>query len=134
MDCRLFMPDQYMSELVLLENCIINLDNRAAGVAENKLDSFFLQASDYDFRARDLHFCLCLKIICPIVTNNLILISKYGSSAFVQSQKPLSHGNLKLFLASMLDGRALVVFPVEKYKYFANGPTVSRAKFPEPAS
>lgn len=54
----LLVADQYMLELLLTENCVIYFEYRAAGVAEYEFDSFFLQAANYDLRARYLHFCL----------------------------------------------------------------------------
>ena len=55
------LPRRFASlgyELLLTENCVINFEYRAAGVAEYEFDSFFLQAANYDLRARYLHFCL----------------------------------------------------------------------------
>lgn len=52
---RLLVPDQHMFEFVLPENGIVDFQHRAAGVAENEFDTFFLQAADNRFRARYLH-------------------------------------------------------------------------------
>ena len=47
---RLFMADQNMLDLVLLEQFVVNMKNRAAGIAEYIVDLFFLQAPDYNLR------------------------------------------------------------------------------------
>jgi E3 ubiquitin-protein ligase DOA10 len=65
----LLMTYQNVLEFVLPEDGIINFQNRAAGVAEQKFDPFFLQATDQDFRARYLHLvplCLVLQSILAI--------------------------------------------------------------------
>jgi hypothetical protein len=51
MHSGLLMTNQNMLELVLLEKFVINIKNRAAGVAEHILDLFLVQAPDYDFCA-----------------------------------------------------------------------------------
>jgi hypothetical protein len=38
-------------ELVLLEKFVVNIKNRAAGIAEHVFDLFLLQAPDYNFCA-----------------------------------------------------------------------------------
>jgi len=45
------MANQHMLELVLLEKFVVNIENRAAGVAEYVFDFFLLQAPDYNFCA-----------------------------------------------------------------------------------
>jgi hypothetical protein len=45
------MTNQDMLELVLLEQFVINVKNRPAGIAEYVFDFFLLQAPDYDFCA-----------------------------------------------------------------------------------
>jgi hypothetical protein len=48
---RLLMTNEDMLELVLLEQFVVNVKNRAARIAENVLDPLLLQAPDYYFRA-----------------------------------------------------------------------------------
>jgi hypothetical protein len=57
MDGALLMAHQHMTDLVLLEEFVVNEQHRAAGVAENILDLFFLQAPDYNFRTGQNHCC-----------------------------------------------------------------------------
>jgi hypothetical protein len=45
------MADKDMLELVLLEQFVINIKDRAAGIAEHIFDFFLLQAPDYNFCA-----------------------------------------------------------------------------------
>jgi hypothetical protein len=40
------MADQDVLDLVLLEQFVVNMQNRAAGIPENVLDLLFLQAPD----------------------------------------------------------------------------------------
>src|SRR5690606_3997384 len=40
---------------VLLEDFVVDIENRAAGVAEDVLDTLFAQAADHDFSAGDFH-------------------------------------------------------------------------------
>ena len=58
MDCRLLVPDQNMLEPVLFEHCVIDVQNRAARIAEHKFDLFVLQASDYNFRTSQNHLII----------------------------------------------------------------------------
>jgi hypothetical protein len=54
------VPDQHVLHLVLLEELVVNVEHRAAGIAEDVLDAFFLETANYDFRTRELHdhtFC-----------------------------------------------------------------------------
>ena len=54
---ELLYPVLHMADLVLLEQLVINEEDRAAGIAENILDLFFLQAPDYNFRTSQNHCC-----------------------------------------------------------------------------
>ena len=54
-DRALFVPHQDVLELVLLEDFVVDVEHRAARIAEDVLDAFFLQAADDDFCARQLH-------------------------------------------------------------------------------
>jgi hypothetical protein len=47
----LLVTNQDMLELVLLEQFVIYVENRPAGIAEYVFDLFLLQAPDYDFCA-----------------------------------------------------------------------------------
>src|SRR5207244_9725240 len=51
----LFVPDQHVLELVLLEQLVIDIEDRAARIAEDVLDAFLLEAADHNFCARQLH-------------------------------------------------------------------------------
>ena len=44
--CALLMAHQHMLHLVLLKDRIVNMQHRPAGVTENDIDTFFLQAAD----------------------------------------------------------------------------------------
>ena len=55
MHCRLLVADQHVLDLILLEECVINVQNGPAGVTENTFDLFFLQAPDYNFCTADHH-------------------------------------------------------------------------------
>ena len=53
MNSSLLMTNQNVLDLFLLEKCIINVQNGTAGVSENTIDLFFLQAPDYNFCTAD---------------------------------------------------------------------------------
>jgi hypothetical protein len=55
MDRRLLMAHQDMPDLVLLKQCVINMQHRAARVAEYVFNPLFLQTADSDFRAGQFH-------------------------------------------------------------------------------
>jgi hypothetical protein len=55
MQSRLFVPDQYVTYLVLLEKLVVQVQNGAAGVPENIFDLFFRKAPDYNFRSGQKH-------------------------------------------------------------------------------
>ena len=55
MDRRLFVTDKNVLDLVLLEQLIIKKQNRAARIAEDIIDFFFLQALHYNFCTRQEH-------------------------------------------------------------------------------
>ena len=57
MDGALLVAHQHMTHLVLLEQLVVNEQHRAAGIAENIVDLFFLQAPDYNFRTSQHHRC-----------------------------------------------------------------------------
>ena len=49
---RLFMAHQNVANGVLLENCVIDRQHRAAGIAENHLNAVILQRAQYDLGTR----------------------------------------------------------------------------------
>jgi hypothetical protein len=59
------MPHENVLELVLLEDFVVDVENRAARVSEDVLDSLLLQAPNEDFGTcyrrglgfRAIHFC-----------------------------------------------------------------------------
>ena len=51
----LLVAHQHVLDLVLLEQRVVDEQHRAARIAEDVLDAFFLQAADDDFRTRQLH-------------------------------------------------------------------------------
>jgi hypothetical protein len=53
---RLLVTDQHMLDLILLEECVINVQHGPSRVTENTFDLFFLQAPDYNFRSADHHY------------------------------------------------------------------------------
>ena len=55
MNRRLFVAHQYMFDLILIEQGIIDKQHRPAGIAENVFDSFFLQTSDGNLCACQFH-------------------------------------------------------------------------------
>ena len=64
----LFVPDQDVLDLLLLEQLVVNVENRAARIAEDVFDAFFLQAADDDLCAGELHGFPALshnEHICP---------------------------------------------------------------------
>ena len=65
MDRTLLVPNEHVLDLFLLEQLVVEVEDRAAGVAEDVFDAFFLEAADDDFRTRELHgYALC-KIVKP---------------------------------------------------------------------
>ena len=54
-DRALFVTHQHMLDLVLLEELVVDVEDRAARVAEDVLDAFLLQATDDDFCPSELH-------------------------------------------------------------------------------
>ena len=56
-DGALLVPHQHVLDLVLLEELVVDVEDRAARIAEDVLDAFFLEAADDDFRTRELHGC-----------------------------------------------------------------------------
>ena len=55
MDRCLLVAHQHVPNLVLLEQCIVEKEDRAAGVTEDVLDLFFLKAPDYNFGSGQHH-------------------------------------------------------------------------------
>ncbi len=47
-NASLLVANQNMLDLILLEQLVVNVQNRPAGVAEHVVDLFFLQAPDYN--------------------------------------------------------------------------------------
>ena len=54
-DGALLVAHQDVLDLVLLEELVVDVEDRAARIAEDVLDAFFLQTADQDFRTRQLH-------------------------------------------------------------------------------
>jgi hypothetical protein len=53
----LFMAHKDVTDLVLLEQLIVDVQDGATGIAEKIFDLFFLEAPDYNFRTgNDHHF------------------------------------------------------------------------------
>ncbi len=52
---RLLVPHEDVLHLLLLEDRVVDVENRTAGVAEDVLDALFLQTAYGDFRACDFH-------------------------------------------------------------------------------
>ena len=55
MDRALFMPDEYVLDLFLLEKLVVDVEDRATRIAEDVLDALFLETADDDLGARELH-------------------------------------------------------------------------------
>jgi len=55
MDGALLVANQDVLDLVLLEELVVNIEDRAAGIAEDVLDALFLKTADGDFRTGELH-------------------------------------------------------------------------------
>ena len=55
MDRALLVAHQDVLDLVLLEELVVDVEDRAARIAEDVLDALFLQAADDDFCTRQLH-------------------------------------------------------------------------------
>ena len=51
----LLVPDQNMSHVILLEQRIVDVKDRAARVTEDVLDAFILKTTDYNFSTAELH-------------------------------------------------------------------------------
>ncbi len=49
------MPDQDVLDLRLLEQLVVDVEDRAARVAEDVLDALLLETADQDFRTCRLH-------------------------------------------------------------------------------
>jgi hypothetical protein len=49
----LLVPDEHVFEFVLLEDFVVNVEYRAARIAENEFDPLFLQAAYNYFRTSD---------------------------------------------------------------------------------
>ena len=54
------MPDKDVLDLVLLEQFIVDVQDRSARIAENVVDLFFLQAPDYNLRTGHHGHGFCL--------------------------------------------------------------------------
>ncbi len=54
-DRALLVPDQHVLDLLLLEELVVDVEDRAARIAEDVLDALLLQAADDDFCTRELH-------------------------------------------------------------------------------
>jgi hypothetical protein len=51
----LFMANEDMLDLILLEKGVIDVQDGPSRVAEHTINLFFLQAPDYNFRTADHH-------------------------------------------------------------------------------
>ena len=58
----LLMANQDVLELFLLEDGVVDIENRATGIAKDMLDTFFLKASNDDFCTREFHERVPFKI------------------------------------------------------------------------
>jgi hypothetical protein len=54
-DRALLVADEHVLDLVLLEELVVDVEDRAARIAEDVLDALFLEAADDDFGTRELH-------------------------------------------------------------------------------
>jgi hypothetical protein len=55
MDCGLLVANEDVLELVLIENCVVDVENCTAGIAEHVFDTLFGKTAHHYFRACD--FC-----------------------------------------------------------------------------
>ena len=55
MDGALRVPDEDVLDLRLLEELVVDVEDRAARVAEDVLDALLLQTADQYLRTRQLH-------------------------------------------------------------------------------
>ena len=53
--CALLVTNEYVFNLVLLEQFVVNVEYGAARIAEHMFDTFFLQATYNNFSTRQLH-------------------------------------------------------------------------------
>ena len=60
---RLFVADQDMTNSFLLKQSVINVQHGTAGIAEDILDLFFLQAPDYNFGSGKHHRKLARQVV-----------------------------------------------------------------------
>ena len=51
----LLVAHEHVLDLVLLEELVVDVEDRAARIAEDVLDALFLETADEDFRTRQLH-------------------------------------------------------------------------------
>jgi hypothetical protein len=56
MACALLVTHQDVADLLLLEKLVIDRQDRAARLAENRVDAMLVQCMDYHFGACHLHF------------------------------------------------------------------------------
>ncbi len=54
MQRRLLVAHEDVLEPVLLEDLVVDVEDRAAGIAEHVFDAFFGETADDDFRAGDV--------------------------------------------------------------------------------
>src|SRR5215831_7518606 len=55
MDRALLVADEHVLDFLLLEELVVDVEDRAARIAEDVFDAFFLEAADDDFSAGELH-------------------------------------------------------------------------------
>ena len=54
-DRALLVPDQHVLDLFLLGKLVVDVEDRAARIAEDVLDALLFQAAEDDFCTRELH-------------------------------------------------------------------------------
>jgi hypothetical protein len=68
----LLVAYQDVLEFVLLEDGVVDVENRTAGVTEDVLHALFRQATDYDLSARDGSCCVVTHDTFPFKTHREI--------------------------------------------------------------
>ena len=62
----LLVAHQHVLDLVLLEELVVDVEDRAARIAEDVLDALLLEAADQDFRTRQLHESMPRAVNVPV--------------------------------------------------------------------
>ncbi len=55
MGSPLLMAYKHMMDIILLEECVIDMQHRSAGIAKNSLNTFVLQRLDDDLSTTEFH-------------------------------------------------------------------------------